>query len=311
MPILAVLFLNAVIGCFQEYRAEKSARALKELTAPKALVVRDGQRFEINSQDLVPGDWIILTADSKVPADIRLFEAQGLEVDESTLTGESQAVVKDEMASIKKEVPLAERTNSCFAGTLVAKGRGQGLVTATGLKTELGLIASNVIGLSASRTPLMLRMERFTKQLSLWLGLVILILCGLFLLQGQSWEDTLLLGVALAVDAIPEGLPVALTVALAVASKIMAGQKVIARRLSAVESLGSCDYICTDKTGTLTVNEQTAARVWLPGKKSLLKVTGVGITPEGEVIAEDENYEKSKTLGLVGVLCNEGQLYPR
>jgi Ca2+-transporting ATPase len=310
--IFAVLLLNAVIGTAQEFSAQKAATALHQFVPARARVLRQGEAYEIDAADLVPGDLVSLEAGDKVPIDIRLLGSHDLEVDESILTGESLAAHKLAHTCLPSEAPLAERINMVYAGTLVARGRGRGIATATGLDTELGKIAAAVLGRPPTKPPLVLRMERFTVNVAILVGLAVLLLAGASVAKGEPLAQIFLQAVALAVSAIPEGLPVALTVALAIGMRRMARRNVIVRKLVAVEALGSCTYIASDKTGTLTVNQLTARRVVLPGLEPW-EIAGEGLVPEGAVITpagapsaeETALYER---LCLAAVLSNEGFL---
>lgn len=296
--IFAVLLINAGIGTFQEYRAERSAQALQGLISPKARVVREGDAFEIAAERLVPGDIVLLESGAKVPADPRLLEEHNLTIGESLLTGESLAADKDARAVLEAGAALGERINMVFAGTLVNTGRARGVVTATGAHTELGQIAAAVLGRAAAKAPLILRMERFTRRIAMGIALAALVVVAVSLARGATLSEIFLLAVALAVSAIPEGLPVALTVALAVGMERMARRAVIVRRLVAVESLGSCTYIASDKTGTLTVNQLTVRRVQFPGQAAW-EVTGEGLSPAGTFLLPQD-----ATLEEHGHLCS-------
>jgi len=280
--ITAVLLLNAGVGAAQEYHAQRSAEALKQLVVTTARVERGGEAYEIDPRELVDGDVVLLESGSRVPADLRLLDTVALEVDESILTGESAPVAKDAARVLASATPLPDRVNMAYAGTMVTRGRGRGLVTATAQRTELGRIAS-ALSRAETKPPLVLRMERFT----LWIGIVIALLCiaiGLVAFwEGMPLNQIFFLVVALAVSAIPEGLPVAMTVALAIGARRMARRHVIIRKLVAVESLGSCTAIAADKTGTLTLNEMTAKCLWLPGEDPWT-ITGEGLAPEGGVV---------------------------
>ncbi|MGB5438040.1 MAG: HAD-IC family P-type ATPase, partial [Gammaproteobacteria bacterium] len=281
--ICAVLLLNAIIGTAQEYSAQRAATALQQLVSMRSRVLREGDAHECDAQDLVPGDIVLLESGERVPADMRLLASHNLEVDESLLTGESMAVFKRAEALPSLESPLGDRLNMAFAGTLVSRGRGRGIVTGTALRTELGHIASAVLGRPPTKAPLLVRMERFTQRIALLIGAVTLLMAGVALGRGMPLEEIFLLAVALAVSAIPEGLPVALTVALAIGMRRMARRHVIVRRLLSVEALGSCTYIATDKTGTLTVNQLSACRVVFPGQEPW-EVTGCSLDPEGSIL---------------------------
>lgn len=307
-----VLLLNAMIGTAQEVGAEKSAQALKGMVATKCLVERDNQLCEINAQDLVPGDIVLLESGGKVPADLRLIASQGLEVDESLLTGESLPVSKDHGIILHEQVPLAEQRNMLFTGSILSKGRAKGVVVATALSTELGKIADSISFGEDLRPPLLIRMDDFTKKVALFLLSITLIMAAILLYKGQSWYDVLMFCVALSVSAIPEGLPVALTIALSIASRKMAKKNVIVRKLPAVEALGSCSYIATDKTGTLTVNQLTINQLSLPQSLTFM-LTGSGLSLEGEVSPKtviDRNTQESllHQLFLPSILCNEATI---
>jgi Ca2+-transporting ATPase len=312
--IAAVLILNAIIGTYQEWQAERSSHALKKLLRMHAQVERDGEVREIMADEVVPGDVLWLESGNRVPADIRLLSSQGLEVDESLLTGESLAVGKDHAWKGLENATLADRLNMTYAGSLVARGRAKGVVVATGSATSVGQLALDVLGSGGGKPPLLARMERFTNYVAVGTLGTSAIIGGLgILLGGYTVVDTFFLVVALAVSAIPEGLPVAITVALAVATTRMAKRNVIVRQLTAVEGLGSCTLIATDKTGTLTCNELTVREVCLP-EGQVFPVTGQGFLPEGEVQHSEnrvdlaENAQLAATIRAV-VLCNEADLH--
>jgi magnesium-transporting ATPase (P-type) len=308
--ILAVLSINAIIGCVQEFSAEKSARALQALSITKAYVVRDGEDHEVDATELVPGDAVLLEAGNKVPADVRLVGHSGIEVDESLLTGESLTSTKTPAPVHATATPVGDRANMAFAATLVTRGRAQGIVVATGTSTQIGRIASSLVASDTAKPPLLVRMERFTSRIAMGVTVAVVVLGAVSVARGSSVPDVFLLAVALAVSAIPEGLPVALTVALSIGARRMARRKVIARRLVAVEALGSCTFIASDKTGTLTMNELTARRIVLPtGGEG--EVTGHGVTPEGEVRVADADLALVERLAIAAVLCNDGFLGQR
>jgi len=263
--IFAVLIINAAIGTYQEYNAEHSAAALQDLISSRARVMREGEANEIDSRELVPGDIVLLESGGRVPADLRLLDSSRLSIDESLLTGESQASSKDANAHVADQATLGDRDNMAFAATLVEQGRGRGVVMATGLATEIGAIAASVLGEKSTKPPLLLRMERFTYLISAFVAIAAILLGTIAFLQGTPLTHIFILAVALAVSAIPEGLPVALTITLAIGMNRMAKRNVIIRRLIAVESLGSCTYISSDKTGTLTINELSADKIIFPG----------------------------------------------
>ncbi|MHC4407735.1 MAG: cation-translocating P-type ATPase [Planctomycetota bacterium] len=314
--ILAVLILNASIGGFQEWRAEQSSRALQQLLRTRATVQRNGEIKEIDSEWVVPGDVLWLESGNRVPADVRLVVTHGLVVDESLLTGESLPVLKEHDWIGPEATPLGDRKNTAHAGSVVARGRGRGVVVATGVDTVVGSLALDVSAAPPGKPPLLVRMEQFTRVIG---GAVLAAACLIVLtgalVRGQGVGTMIVFAIALAVSAIPEGLPVAMTVALSVATRRMARRSVIVRRLAAVEGLGSCTLIATDKTGTLTCNELTVGRVCLPNG-SCFEVSGAGYAPEGGVLtgATDPDSRVQSALhrlARTAVLCNEGHLYDR
>jgi magnesium-transporting ATPase (P-type) len=313
--ITAVLMINAVIGTFQEFSAERSAQALQGLVSSRTAVIRDGDVLEIDAAALVPGDVVLLESGTKAPADLRLLDAHNLSVDESLLTGESLAAEKDATAELAEITSLGDRVNMVFAGTLVNTGRARGAVTATGGNTELGRIAASVVSRETTKAPLLLRMERFTRRIAVAVGIAALMVAAVELSRGTQVADIFLLAVALAVSAIPEGLPVAVTVALAVGMRRMANRAVIVRKLVAVESLGSCTYIASDKTGTLTVNQLTVRHVQFPDQPPW-EVTGEGLVPEGVFLlpqgaSMDEHADLLRRLCRSATLANEATLARR
>ena len=309
--IFAVLLINALIGAVQEYGAQRAAEALKKMVPTRATVVRDGRPMDIDTVDLVPGDYVRLVPGNKVPADIRLDGARELRVDESMLTGESIATIKDAGVATGPGTPLGERADICFAGTTVLSGRGSGEVIATGAATEIGRIAEEVVSSEHIRPPLLQRIEGFTLRITWGVLILIALIFVITLLRGDDLVMVFFLGVALAVSAIPEGLPAAITVALAVGMQRMARRSVIIRRLLAVEALGSCTYIASDKTGTLTVNEMTVGRLLLPDGRDY-KVSGEGMDRHGTVTpaCSPSDSEQMLLLCCAGVLANEARLEP-
>jgi len=289
--ISAVLLINAVIGTIQEFSAQRAALALQSLVSDHCRVMRDGDTYEINTELLVPGDIILLESGDRVPADVRLIASHDLEMDESLLTGESVSVFKDASAILEAETYLGDRCNMVFAGTLVSRGRGHGMVDTTALNTELGNIAATVLSRKPAKPPLLIRMESFTYRVAFLVGITAILLAFITLSRGMPFTEFFLLTVALAVSAIPEGLPVALTVALAIGMRRMAHRHVIIRRLVAVEALGSCTYIGTDKTGTLTVNQLTVRRLVLTNG-DIWEVTGEGMEPQGSFITPRESLSR-------------------
>ncbi len=310
--ITAVLIINAIIGTIQEFSAQRAATALQQLVTTQSRVLRDGDTFRINAEELVPGDILLLESGDKIPADIRLLSSHDLEIDESLLTGESEAVLKKYDEALEEDTFLGDRSNMAFAGTMVSRGRGSGVVVATALSTELGAIASEVIAGKSARPPLLVRMEIFTQKIAIFVGLAALLMSVISLARGMPLGEVFMLAVALAVSVIPEGLPVALTVALAIGMRKMAKRNVIIRRLVAVEALGSCTYIATDKTGTLTVNQLTAHRLQFANGDAW-KISGEGMVPEGRIIPPDDQTRPEEQALLerlcrATVLTNEGFL---
>lgn len=299
--IFAVLVINAVIGTYQEYTAEKAAHALQRLVPLHATVMRGGERRTVEAHELVPGDIVLLASGDKVPADMRLIEAAGLLVDESLLTGESHAVEKEAGKPLPETAALAERTNMAFAGTLVVKGRATGVVTATGAKSEIGRIAGNIAGREDVKPPLLTRIDQLALRLAAIMVAVVVMLFIVTLIKGQPWLGMVPVAIALAVAAVPEGMPAAITVALSIGMRRMAARNVIIRNMAAVETLGSCTYIASDKTGTLTMNEIAVERVVLPDG-TVFKIHGERIESEN---GGDAHHASLHALSRAGVLANE------
>ncbi len=311
--IAAVLLVNAVIGTVQESSAQRAAEALTKLVTTKTRVLRDGDAYEIDAEDLVPGDIVLIESGDKVPADLRLASGHGLEVDEALLTGESVAVAKNAEAALPPDTALSDRVNMAFAGTMVTRGRERGIVVSTGLNTMLGEIAASVLARRSTKAPLLVRMERFTHRIAVAVGVSALVMAAIAFSRGTPLDEVFLMAVALAVSAIPEGLPVALTVALAVGMQRMAKRNVIVRRLVAVESLGSCTFIATDKTGTLTENRLAVTRIVFPCGGDPWEITGDALEPSGAVLAptgspSPEGQAMLARLCRAAVLANEGFL---
>ncbi len=314
--IMGVLLINAIIGTVQEARAERASQALQQLLCIRAAVRRSDRVLDVDAETLVPGDVVYLESGNRVPADIRLILAHGLEVDESLLTGESLPVAKQADWFGKAGTPLADRLNMLHAGAMVARGRCHGAVVATGANSAIGSLALDVIRSEGGRPPLVERMERFTRRIALAVLVAAVGIAVMGVVLGRyAMTEMFMFGVALAVSAIPEGLPVALTVALAIGTTRMARRGVIVRRLAAVEGLGSCTLIASDKTGTLTCNELTVKQV-RSADGSTYELTGQGFVPEGFVLKDGLPIEPDQATALADLarsvtLCNEGELLQR
>lgn len=306
----AVLLINGFIGAGQEYSAGQAAAALRKLEQPHAFVIRDGKQQEIDARDLVPGDLVLLEAGAKVPADMQLIEAADLQCDESLLTGESEPV-KKRAAGREEDAALERRAARAIAGSMVTRGRGRGIVTATGAATEIGKIAEEIGKRSISQPPLLIRLERFSRMIAAAVGAAVLLLVVVGLLRQMPFHELFMMAVGLAVSAVPEGLPVSISVALAIAMRRMAKVHVLIRKLPAVESLGSCTMIATDKTGTLTMNELTVTDILLPDGTALICESGQELeacTIRGVQHAGDEAKARAAALLRAAALPNEALL---
>jgi Ca2+-transporting ATPase len=294
--ILVLVIINAALGVIQEYRAEEAIAALKKLTALKAKVLRDGKEALISSEDLVPGDVILLETGDKVPADCRLLEVVNLQTLESALTGESTPVTK-KLDAVKANAQVADQVCMAFSGTVVTAGRAKAVVTGTGLKTELGKIAKMIDEAEPDDTPL----QKKLAGLSVWITVLVLGICGVVfvtgLLEHKPFLQFLLEAVALAVAAIPEGLPAIVTIELALGVRLMAARNALIRKLPSAETLGACNVICSDKTGTLTRNEMTVRKLYVDGK--VIDVTGSGYAPEGTFSEKPKDLQLLLTIGAL------------
>ena len=309
--VFAVLLLNAAIGTFQEFAAERAADALRKLVPTVAKVKRNGVIQDLDTALLVPGDVVALESGDRIPADILMHTCRDLTVDESMLTGESQGVQKTEapLGSLEETDAETDRDHTCFAGTVVNRGRGTGYVIATGIRTEIGSIAEDVSRVDLVKPPLIARMEKFTLLVSYAMMVVISLIFVLSIARGDELSAVFLLSVSLMVSAIPEGLPAAITVALAIGMQRMAKNNVIIRKLAAVESLGSCTFIASDKTGTLTVNELTVKKMVLSDGRTLAIETD-SLTP-GSALNELQDVRDPaaiRALAKTGALANEAVL---
>jgi Ca2+-transporting ATPase len=310
IAIITIVVLNALIGFIQEFRAEKAVAALARLAAPKARVIRDGRSIICKASAVVAGDVLLLEAGDLVAADARLVDASVLRANEASLTGESLPVDKS-VIDLPRETPLADRRNMVFLGTSIAKGSARALVVATGMRTELGRIAQLLDTAESGATPLQKRLDRTARYL-LWVCLAIVALVfALGLLRSTPPFELFLSAISLAVAAIPEGLPAVVTVSLALGVQRMIRRNALVRRLQSVETLGSTEVICTDKTGTLTIGEMTARR--LVAGKRLYNVTGEGYDIEGTFVSEHKRTMPSQDAGLHALLyaaaaCNDAEI---
>lgn len=308
LAISAIIILNASLGFFQEYRAEKAVETLKKLAAPKAKVLRDGKIRILDAKNLVPGDIIFFEQGDILPADVRIIEAVNLKIDESILTGESVPSLKF-THKLPEKTTLADRENMGYSSTVVTYGRGKGIVVATGMKTEFGKIAKSIQKTKGEPTPLLLKL----RNLGLWLGMIVLLISGIifafeWISTGKIYES-FMISVALAVAAVPEGLPAIVTVCLALGVSRMAKRNAIVKKLASVETLGCVTVIATDKTGTLTKNEMTVKKIFINDK--VLEVTGIGYEPVGKILENGKEIKKLDDLSIlfkIGCLCNHASL---
>ena len=284
VAIAVIVAFAVILGFVQEYRAERALAALRELAAPLATVLRDGEETEVPARELVGGDVILLQTGDRVPADARLIEAVNLKLEESALTGESLSVPKHTDALETAQLGPADRRNLVYAGTTVTYGRGRGVVVATGMATEFGKIAQLLQTVETTKTPLQANLDRVGHLLARAALVLVLVIVGLGLLRGQPLVEMLVFGVALAVAVVPEALPAVVTISLAVGVRRMVKRHVLVRRLPAVETLGSTSVICSDKTGTMTRDEMTVRRVLVAGQE--LEVGGAGYEPRGEFLRD-------------------------
>jgi len=305
--IIVILIVNAVLGFFQEYKAEKALESLKRMAALQATVMRDGRKKRIDSNKLVPGDMIAFESGDRIPADARIIEEYQLEMIESSLTGESHSVRKDS-TPIKDTSTLGDMKNMVFGGTNVTSGSGKAVVVKTGMQTEMGKIAESIESVEDDETPLQKKLDLLGRKL----GVLTLIICGIIIafgiFKGGKFLEMIMVGVSLAVAAVPEGLPIVVTIALALGVKRMVGQNVLMKRLPSVETLGCTTVICTDKTGTLTRNEMTVTKLFI--NDTIIDVTGTGYGMVGEFLSSGEKIDPSSAelLLRIGALNNDAAL---
>ncbi|MBI5902503.1 MAG: cation-translocating P-type ATPase [Deltaproteobacteria bacterium] len=311
IAILSIVLLNGVIGFIQERKAERVMEALKKLATPTAKVLRDGGLSYVPSASLVPGDTVVLEAGDYAPADCRVIETSFLKVEEAALTGESQAVEK-ETGAIEKTVPLADRTNMVYLGTTAVYGRGKAAVVSTGMATEMGKIARLLQGVKQEPTPLQKKLSEFSRRLVYAAGAICALIFVLGIMRGEGAVEMFLTSVSLAVAAIPEGLPAVVTITLALGVQRMVNRHAIIKKLPSVETLGSATVIASDKTGTITQNQMTVKKIYLPGG-DVVSVTGSGYAPEGRFYRDSQEIDPALYPDLLlaikaGVLCNGAEL---
>ena len=309
--IAAIILVDAIMGTYQENKANSTAESLAKLVTVKTKVVRDGKREDVDAEELVIGDYVLLESGDKISADLRIVDCQNFTVDESILTGESVQVVKNADPLTKEKLSIGDQANMAFSGTTVVSGRAKAVVVKVGLDTELGKIADSLNRTDDEKSPLAIRVEKLSKQITMLVVAVAVVIAILLvvrpLLNGEmpSFNDIFITVIAFALSAMPEGLPLALTMALTIASNRMAKKHVIVRKLKAAESLGSCTVIASDKTGTLTVNQQTAKKILLPNGQEY-QVSGTGFSTDGKVTGAMLGY--AEEIGLYGVLNNEASI---
>jgi len=327
--IMAIVVLNAMLGIVQERRAEEALAALKKLAAPDAQVIRAGHRTTVPSYELVPGDIVFLEAGNFIPADIRLLEAINLRVEEASLTGESLPVQKNAASVLDQNIPLGDRKNTAFMGTVVSYGRGRGVVTSTGMRTQLGLIATMLQSVDTEETPLQRRLDQLGRSLSIGSLILVAIVFIVALINytqvnelftgplvylkeyAAEITEVFIIAVSLAIAAVPEGLPAVVTISLALGMREMIKRHALIRKLASVETLGSATVICSDKTGTLTQNEMTVTRLWVDGK--FIDITGTGYIPRGDFLIDGKSielkdYRAALTTLWLGVLNNDASI---
>src|SRR5688572_1572470 len=330
VAIMCIVVLNAVVGVIQESKAEQALAALKKMSAPNAQAIRDGHQITLPGRELVPGDLVLLEAGNYVPADMRLVSTVNLKVEEASLTGESVPVEKHAAVMLDKEIPLGDRKNSAFMGTMVTYGRGRGLVTGTGMNTQIGMIAEMIQSYEDEDTPLQQKLQQLGKVL----GTACIGICAIVLVYGLFRDTRLteifelglwnylqteqkdiinlfMTAVSLAIAAVPEGLPAIVTICLALSMQQMIKRNALIRKLPAVETLGCATVICSDKTGTLTQNEMTVVQGWSAGKR--FNVTGEGYNPSGQFLLGDRPFEtpadpEAKLLLQGALLCNDAMV---
>ncbi|MDP1715491.1 MAG: cation-translocating P-type ATPase [Anaerolineales bacterium] len=293
--VIAVIVLFAVgLGFVQEYRAERAIEALRQMAAPTAAVLRDGEEMEIPAREVVPGDIVLLRAGDKIPADLRLVESVNLQIEEAALTGESVPIEKRVAPMDKGDLAIGDRKNMTYAGTAATYGRGRAVVTATGMNTEFGKIAQLLQTVETGRTPLQENLDKVGHNLARAAFIIVAIIVGIGLFRGQPLIEMMLFGIALAVAVVPEALPAVVTISLAIGVQRMVKRHALVRRLPAVETLGSTSVICSDKTGTLTKDEMTARKIFAAG--DIFDVSGAGYEPHGKFLLNSAEVKPSESL---------------
>ncbi len=305
IAIIFIILVDLVLGTIQEWKAEKTAESLEKLIKDKVRAIRDNKEIEIDSSNLVIGDIVLLESGDQVSADLRLIEHHNLQIDESVLTGESISITKTSEV-LNENLELSERKNMAFAGSNVTTGRGVGIVVSTGIDTEIGKIADKVTNSKDEASPLAIRMNKFSNQISVLIIIIGIIISIILYLKNVPGTEIFLSVIAISVSAMPEGLPLALTMALTIASNKMAKKNVIVKKLNSVESLGSCTVIASDKTGTLTINKQTAKKILLADGTEF-NISGIGYDDKGD-ITSTKDISKAKEIALLGLINNEAGL---
>ena len=309
--ILAIVVINALLGIYQEGKAEKSVEALQKMSAPNAKVIRDGKQKEVSASTVVPGDIVVLETGDIIPADIRLIESSNLKIEEASLTGESVPVEKNAKEAIEGSAGIGDRHNMGYSSTIVAYGRGKGVAVETGAKTEIGHIATTIQSYGEELTPLQIKLNQLGKILGTACIAICIVVFLVGILQGREVLEMLLVSISLAVAAIPEGLPAIVTIVLAIGMNRMADRNAIVKKLLAVETLGATSVICSDKTGTLTQNEMTVVKAYVDDK--IIDIEGVGYEPAGAVKLEGEEISMGslsnlKIFASAGALANDAYL---
>lgn len=311
--IVAIVFLNGLLGFLQEWKAEKAVKALRQMLSPHCQVIRNGANQTISAHQVVPGDIIVLETGDRIPADLRIADATNLNVDESLLTGESGSVAKTSNPNAP-QTTIAERTAMAWMGTAVTNGRGQGIVVATGSQTQFGQIATMTSEIATTTTPLQHRLGTLGRQLGIFAISISVVICVTGMALGRPAIEMLMTGISLAVAVVPEGLPAVVTITLALGIRAMVKRKALLRRLQAAETLGAATVICTDKTGTITQNQMTVQKVWLPDRE--LTVTGIGYDPAGHFeqdgdVVDYHNDQQLQTLLQSALVCNHATVSRR